>query len=202
MIYSKSSVVKDGSYVHGRSRFERRRFAIGIALAVLRWMPVWLRRLLLAPLFNTETMAGAAARYLFYKSICTGWGNNIYIATKVVFRNLDGIQIGDNVSIHEFCYLDGFGGIEIGDDVSIAHSCSILSFEHDWSGDKPIKYNASIERPVSISDGVWVGCGARVLGGTVLGPRMVVAAGSVVKGSHEGFSIVAGVPAKVVRRID
>jgi len=184
------------------NHFGRRRRLIAAVIGVLRLFPKRIREILLFPFFQADSMLGVAARYIYYKSICPDWGDNIYIASKVVFKYIDRIHIGNNVSIHEFCYLDGYGGIEIGSDISIAHSSSILSSEHDWSGEEPIKYNPSLPRSVRISGDTWVGCGVRILGGTQLGPRTVVAAGAIVKGTHNGREILAGVPAKLVRRLD
>lgn len=146
--------------------------------------------------------AGASLRYILLKRLCGSVGDNVYVASNVVFKNSSRIFIGSNVSFHEFCYLDGFGGVTIGDDVSIAHGTSIVSFEHTWADiSKPIKYNNLLGRQISISNDVWIGCGVRILSGVDIGHRSVVAAGSVVKKSVPNNTIVAGVPAKPIKNI-
>jgi len=56
--------------------------------------------------------------------------------------------------------------------------------------------------PVTIGDDVWVGGGAKILGGTVIGDGCTVAAGAVVKGTFPPNSVIAGVPARVIRTLD
>jgi acetyltransferase-like isoleucine patch superfamily enzyme len=129
-------------------------------------------------------------------------GVNVYISRFVILKNIEKISFGDNVSIHEFSYLDGLGGIFIGDNVSIAHNASIISFEHTYDLlEFPIKYNPLITKSIEIADDVWIGCGVRILGGTLIGSRTIVAAGSVVKGQLTNNSIYAGVPAKLKKSI-
>lgn len=130
-------------------------------------------------------------------------GENVYIGCNVTLKNINKISIGDNVSIHDNCYLDGFGGINIGSDVSIAHATTLMSSSHAWGDiNVPIKYNPVEPDEVVIKDDVWIGCGVRVLSGAIIGSRVVVAAGAVVKkGQLEGGSLYAGVPAKRMKPI-
>ncbi|EPW6435929.1 TPA: acyltransferase [Vibrio parahaemolyticus] len=144
-----------------------------------------------------------ALRYIIVSGLVNSIGDNVYIGDNVTLKNAKNINIGNNVSIHNNCYLDGAGVINIGDDVSIAHNSSIISFEHTWEDQTvPIKYNPTVLKPVFIDKDVWIGCGVRVLAGTSIQSRSIVAAGSVVKGTIEAGSIVGGVPAKVIRRIE
>ena len=90
----------------------------------------------------------------------------------------------------------------IGDNVSIAHLCSIITFEHTWDNvDVPIKYNPVNYAGVEIGQDVWLGCGAKVLSGAIIGSRVVVAAGSVVKGKCSNFTLYAGAPARAIKSI-
>ena len=65
--------------------------------------------------------------------------------------------------------------------------------------DTPIGSQFPVNRPVSIGAGSWLGAGAIILPGAVIGRNVVVAAGSVVRGAVPDRSVVAGVPARVVR---
>ena len=68
----------------------------------------------------------------------------------VIFKNIELLELGTNISIHEMCYIDAYGGIKIGDDVSISHSVSMLSFDHDISSSS-IKYkDASNQGPIKL----------------------------------------------------
>ena len=77
-----------------------------------------------------------------------------------------------------------------------------MSTNHTWLlTDVPIKYNPVSLEKVTISDGVWIGCGARILAGVTIGNRAVVAAGAVVNKNVDNCEIVGGVPAKHIKFI-
>jgi acetyltransferase-like isoleucine patch superfamily enzyme len=129
-------------------------------------------------------------------------GTNIYVGRSVTLKNIDLMSIGDNVSIHDSCYVDALGGLKIGCNVSIAHHTSIITFNHTWlDASLPIKYNPVEKAIIVIEDDVWVGCGVRIMPGVVIGTRSIIAAGSVVTRDVPPGVIVAGVPAKVIKSI-
>lgn len=129
-------------------------------------------------------------------------GKNIYIGTNVIFKNWKNFKCGDNLSIHDLCYIDAYGGITIGNDVSVAHNCSLVSFNHTYqSPEIPIKYNEITSVGIIISNDVWVGCGVRLLDGTNIGNRVIVAAGAVLGREVNSNTMVGGVPAKVIKQI-
>ena len=129
-------------------------------------------------------------------------GDNVYISQNVIIKNQSNLSVGSNFSIHEFSYIDAAGDIEIGDNVSIAHNCSLISFEHGWDDiDTPIKYNPTKLHKIKIGNDVWLGCGVRILSGTVIEDRVIVAAGAVVKGHLESGYIYGGVPARRLKKL-
>ena len=65
--------------------------------------------------------------------------------------------------------------------------------------DTPIGRRVPVNRPVSIGSGSWLGAGAIILPGARIGRNVVVAAGSVVRGDVPDRSVVANIPARVVR---
>ena len=151
---------------------------------------------------NTNGRIGLLLRYIFLKNTAQAVGINVSVQPGVYLLNIGKLRIGDNVSIHPMCYLDAEGGIEIANDVSIAHGSSILSANHSW--DNPgvsIKYNKVKFAKVTIHNDVWIGCGVRILAGVQVGSRSVIAAGSIVNKNVESNTIVAGVPAKIVKSI-
>jgi acetyltransferase-like isoleucine patch superfamily enzyme len=121
--------------------------------------------------------------------------SNVYITA---WWNL---RIGQRVTINRDCVIQCEGGLEIGDDTMIAHGCSIITSEHGQSTDRPMRDQPIILRPVSIGRDVWLGARVIILGGSVLADGSIAAAGAVIKGQFsEPRTIVAGVPAKVIRR--
>ncbi|HDY7859013.1 TPA: acyltransferase [Vibrio vulnificus] len=148
------------------------------------------------------SLFGVGFRYVLAKRLLSTVGENVYFGTNVVIKNGKGISIGNNVSVHDSCYLDGEGGIKIGDDVSIAHQTSLISFEHTWNDlSLPIKYNCTSKGEINIHDDVWIGCGVRILSGVNIYSRSIVAAGAVVNGDVEYGFIYGGIPARKIKSI-
>ena len=111
------------------------------------------------------------------------------------------IELGTNISIHEMCYIDAYGGIKIGDDVSISHSVSMLSFDHDISSSS-IKYKdaSPIKGPRKLKIIFGLSWGKNIEECKV-SSNSVVAAGAVVNREVNESSLVAGIPAKEIKKI-
>ncbi len=140
--------------------------------------------------------------YFELKSNSKFVGDNVYVSKNVIIKNQSKLSVGSNFSIHEFSYIDAAGEIEVGDNVSIAHNCSLISFEHGWDDiNIPIKYNPTKLNKITIGNDVWLGCGVRILSGTVIEDRVIVAAGAVVKGNLQSGYIYGGVPAKRLKKL-
>lgn len=187
--------------MNGRYFFYRFNFVFKFLIAILRIFPMFIRSFIFDLLSGFPGKIGVILRYISIKSIVKNSGVNIYIGRWVVIKNAHNISLGNNVSIHDYCYLDGGGCLSIGNDVSIAHNCSILTFEHSFSNAlEPIKYQPIHYGKVIISNNVWLGCGCRVLSGSVIHSRSVVGANSVIKNNIDG-GLYVGTPAKKVKDI-
>ncbi len=109
------------------------------------------------------------------------------------------VQIGDNVTLNEWIYIDGFGGVRIDDGVRIAHRTTIMSSDHRFDRrDVPIREQGLVCKPVHIERDVWLGCNVTILPGVTLREGAIVAAGAVVTRDVAPFTIVAGVPARPI----
>ncbi|MGF7159329.1 carbonic anhydrase/acetyltransferase-like protein (isoleucine patch superfamily) [Rhodoligotrophos appendicifer] len=96
------------------------------------------------------------------------------------------------------CYIQGLGKIKIGSYGRIAANVSIISSNHDV---EDLSRHALDE--VTIGDYCWLSAGAVVLPGVTLGDFTIVGAGAVVtKSFPDGFCVIAGNPAKMIRRLD
>ena len=118
----------------------------------------------------------------------------------VFLFGVQNLRLGSFISIHPMTYIDATGGLTIGDDVSIAHGVTILSTSHTFASNfSPIREQPVENRPTHIGSNVWIGAGARILGGVTVGDGCVVASGAVLVKDTPPNSIVAGVPARVIR---
>lgn len=113
-----------------------------------------------------------------------------------------GLELGQGSGIGDFFHIGGSGGVTIGRNVIIGPHLLIHSQEHEFAdATRPIREQGTQQKEVFISDDCWIGSRVTLLAGTYLGPRTVVAAGSVVKGRHEGNEILAGTPARSIRSL-
>lgn len=108
------------------------------------------------------------------------------------------ITIGKNVFINMGCKFQDQGGICIGDEVLIGHNAVLATLNHVKS---PAHRSSMIPAPIHIGNRVWIGSNATILPGVTIGDGAIVAAGAVVSRDVPENTIVAGVPAKVVRKL-
>lgn len=111
------------------------------------------------------------------------------------------ITIGDRTAIGRGSTILGRARIEIGNDIMTGPNVYITDHNHTYDDlDQPIGKQWFEHDPVSIGDGCWLGTGVIVLPGARIGRHVVVAGGAVVRGEIPDNCVVAGVPAKVIRR--
>ena len=94
--------------------------------------------------------------------------------------------------------------VEIGDHCMLANGCFVSDASHRYDDpEKPITWQGFHSKgPTRIGDNCWLGAHAVVTSGVSIGQRCVVGAGSVVTKDVEPYSIVAGSPAKLIRKIE
>ncbi len=112
------------------------------------------------------------------------------------------ITIGDRCTLGKGIGIVGHESIVLGDDIWTGHYVYVTDQNHGYEDlSLPIGTQMWSNSPVSIGSGSWLGHGAIVLPGSHIGRHVVVAAGAVVAGIEvPDNSVVAGVPARVVRR--
>ena len=106
---------------------------------------------------------------------------------------------GREVFINMGCKFQDQGGITIDEGALIGHNVVLATINHDFN---PANRQSMSYAPIHIGKNVWIGANATVLAGVTIGDGAVVAAGAVVTKDVEPNTIVGGVPAKVIKKIE
>lgn len=109
------------------------------------------------------------------------------------------ITIGKNVFINSGCHFQDQGGIVIGDNTLIGHNVVLATINHDLN---PLNNRKNHYAPINIASNVWIGSNATVLSGVTIGEWAVIAAGAVVTKDVPPYTVVGGVPAKVIKTVE
>ena len=110
------------------------------------------------------------------------------------------IIIGDHSYIGPHCVLFGDGLIDIGEHCEFAPGVIITSRGHSFERrDIPMMQQPSIFAKVTVMDDVWIGCNASIMPGVTIGKGAIVGAGAVVTKDVPEYTMVLGVPARVVK---
>jgi acetyltransferase-like isoleucine patch superfamily enzyme len=134
-------------------------------------------------------------------------GNNVGIGAYsrvVVSTSLNDIgsfiKIGNNVGIGEYAYLGGAGGLEIGDDCIVGQYLSCHPENHLYADTESLIRDQGISRKgIRIGANCWIGSKVTILDGVEIGEGCVIAAGSVVTKSIPAYSVIGGIPAKILK---
>jgi acetyltransferase-like isoleucine patch superfamily enzyme len=132
----------------------------------------------------------------------------------VVENDAAEIRVGNNVFIGSATVLDCATRIELEDDVLLSYQCLLIDSNNhsndaslrrndqpDVKYGRPYNWKAIPSAPIRICRGAWIGARAIILKGVTVGEGAIVGAGSVVTKNVEPYTIVAGNPARVVRRL-
>jgi acetyltransferase-like isoleucine patch superfamily enzyme len=121
------------------------------------------------------------------------------------FRGMpqSGITIGRESLIGEYSIIRGQGGVRIGNRVYTSPYTQIIAVNHVFDDpDRPFVEQGITAEGIVIEDDVWLGAGAIITDGVRIGKGAVVAAGAVVTADVEPHTVVGGVPAKLIKRIE
>lgn len=108
------------------------------------------------------------------------------------------LKIGKQVFINSGAMFTDLGGIELEDKVLVGPNVTIISVNHPL---EPKKRQGVELKSVLIKQNAWLGANATILPGVTVGENAVVAAGAVVSKDVPANTVVAGVPAKVIKKI-
>ena len=116
------------------------------------------------------------------------------------------IKIGNDCSIGEYCHITSTNNIEIGNGVLTGRWVTITDNSHGKSLTSemdipPVERKIYSKGKVIIGDKVWIGDKASIMAGVCVGKCVIIAANAVVTKDVPEYTIVAGVPAKIIKRL-
>jgi len=132
---------------------------------------------------------------------------NIFIGNEVVLKagaqicacNTNAkIKIGNRTTIGFYTFIYASDGIEIGSNCLIAPFVYIVDSDHSITMGRPMNEQPNQTAKIVIEEDVWIATGAKILKGVTIGKGSVIAAGAVVKEDVKPYSIVGGIPGKVI----
>lgn len=109
------------------------------------------------------------------------------------------ISVGEGVFINACCHFQDHGGVTLGDGCQIGHNVVFATLNHELA---PEKRETTYPAPILLGRNVWVGSNATILQGVTIGDNAVVAAGAVVTKDVAANTVVGGVPARFIKRIE
>jgi acetyltransferase-like isoleucine patch superfamily enzyme len=129
--------------------------------------------------------------------------DNVYIGHDTIlkgyYRNI--MRIGSHTWIGQRCFLHSAGGIQIGRAVGIGPGVYILTSVHmEQELQKPVICSDLKMSEVIIEDGCDIGVNSTILPGITIGEGSIVGAGSIVTKNIPSYCVVAGNPAKILRK--
>jgi len=178
----------------------------------------------IAILSSIPTGIGVKLRYYAYRPLFKKTNGFFRIDTGVTILGFENIEIGANVSFMKNSYVyahdegailigdnftmntnsqlgASFGKIIIGNDCAIAPNCVLRASNHNFENpDVPFRKQGHTYGEIIIEDDVWISSNCVVTANTKIGKSSIIGAGSIVTKDVEPYSIMGGIPAKLIRK--
>ena len=113
------------------------------------------------------------------------------------------IRIGDRTTFQQNCHLIAAGTLEIGEDCTFSFNVIVTDNDHrfDLEGVNVLAQPLTVKRTL-VGHNCFIGAGAKIQAGTELGDHCIVGANAVVRGTFPDHCVIAGVPARIIKRRD
>lgn len=151
--------------------------------------------------FGWLSYIGAPTFLLRPRRICVGKRVRIFPGLRAECHGDGCIIIGNNVAIGQGFHVTAMGRLSIGCGTLITGYVSVTDIEHEYATiDVPVLDQASTWKETRIGRNCFLGMGARIQAGTVLGEGCIVGANAVVRGEFPPYSVIVGAPGRVVKQ--
>lgn len=146
-------------------------------------------------------IVGLSKRGIVFGNRCTiGRFASIRPTNVLVDEAGEGLRVGDHSNIGAYSYIGCSGYIEIGNNVMMGPRVNLMAENHNFDRtDLSMKEQGVTRSFIKIEDDCWLGVNSTVVAGVTIGKGSIVAAGAVVTKDVPPYSIVAGVPARILR---
>ena len=148
---------------------------------------------------NSKYHSGEEVREIFSKIIGKPVDKSFRLFPPFYTNCGKNTTVGKNVFINTGCHFQDQGGITIGDGTLLGNNVVLTTMNHDFD---PDQRSTTYPAPIVIGQKVWIGSSVTILPGVTIGDGSIIGAGSVVTKDVPPNTIVAGVPARVIRQID
>jgi maltose O-acetyltransferase len=110
------------------------------------------------------------------------------------------VRIEESAFINARCIIDGPGAVRVGRNAWVGVDVAFLTSTHEV-GSSDQRAGTGIHEKIVVEDGAWIGAKASIFGGVTIGRGAIVGAGAVVREDVAPNTVVAGVPARVIREL-
>lgn len=138
---------------------------------------------------------------IFLTSVGAKIGKNVVFYPGVWIQPGRNLVIGNNVDLALDVIITTSGGVTIGDRTLVGYRTQIISGNHNIPSGKGRIFGAGHNyQNVHIGNDCWIGANSIIMPGVTIGDGSIIAGGSVVTKNVDAFTIVAGVPAKLIKK--
>ncbi len=146
-------------------------------------------------------LGGSRIRKCYYSCLFKAIDKGGRIDEGIIFYGASKIECGRNVFFGRNLVVQGSGGLKMGDDILIGPGCYIWTINHDYTVNNIVGTPKYIHKSVIIGNNVWIAANVKITPGVTIGSGSVIAMGSVVTEDVPPDCVVAGNPAKLVKKI-
>jgi acetyltransferase-like isoleucine patch superfamily enzyme len=164
-----------------------------------------IRGILYKPFFGKYNLPSYIGKPVYIKNI-----NRIFIGSKVrifpgsrieVVDKKSSITFKNNITIGQNFHITSAGNLVLSEGVTIANNVTVTNIDHSYEQiGVSIMSQPFLHKETYIGKNCFIGKGAVIQAGTVLGEQCIIGANAVVRGNYPDYCVIAGVPAKIVKR--